>query len=130
MTKIVVNIVNYFVSAALGLLAAAWLVNGFNLSVQGFFLGTVMFAVSQSVLAPLVSKLADKYAEWLKGGIGLVSTFLALLVANLVSGGITISGVSAWIIGTLVVWLIAAFSAWLLSVLAKKWILTEKKANS
>lgn len=127
--KVMVNVVSYFASAALGLLAAAWLVEGFELSLQGFFLATVVFALAQSVLAPLAAKLAEKYAEWLKGGIGLVSTFLALLVASFVSGGITISGVTAWLLGTLVVWLIAALAGWLLSVTAKKWILTEKESK-
>lgn len=127
--KVIVNIVSYFASAALGLLAAAWIVKGFGLSVEGFFLATIIFAVAQSILAPLAAKLAEKYAEWLKGGIGLISTFLALLIANLVSGGITISGATAWVLGTLVVWLVAALTAWLLAVIAKKWILTEKKSK-
>ncbi len=129
MLKVIVNVVSYFASAALGLLAAAWLVEGFGLSVQGFFLATIVFAVAQSVLAPLAAKLAEKYAEWLKGGIGLISTFLALLVANLVSGGISISGMTAWVLGTLVVWLVAALAGWLLSVIAKRWILANKKSK-
>lgn len=129
MIKLIVNVVIYFASAALGLLVASWVVPGFDLNLPGFLFGTIVFAIAQSILAPFAMKMAHKYARGLLGGIGLVSTFLALLVAVFVPGGITISGVSAWVIGTLVVWLITALGGWLLPIAAAKWILKEKAAG-
>lgn len=129
MIRLIVNVVIYFASAALGLLVASWVVPGFDLNLPGFLFGTIVFAIAQSILAPFAMKMAHKYARGLLGGIGLVSTFLALLVAVFVPGGITISGVSAWVIGTLVVWLITALGGWLLPIAAAKWILKEKAAG-
>lgn len=129
MIRLIVNVVIYFASAAVGLLVAGWLVEGFKVNLQGFFLGTIVFAIAQSILAPFAMKIAHKYARGLMGGIGLVSTFLALLVAVFIPGGITISGVSAWVIGTLVVWLITALGGWLLPIAAAKWIIKEKAAG-
>ncbi len=129
MIKFIINVVIYFASAAVGLLVASWVVSGFDVTLQGFLLGTIVFAIAQSILAPFAMKMAHRYAKGLLGGIGLVSTFLALLVAVFVPGGITINGVAAWVIGTLVVWLITALGGWLLPIAAAKWILKEKAAG-
>ena len=44
----------------------------------GFVICILIFAILQSVLAPWVSKLADRYAPVLMGGIGIFSTLIAL----------------------------------------------------
>lgn len=61
-------------------------------------------------MSPVVDKLARRYAEPLLGGVGLISTFIALLVATLLSGGLRIHGVSTWIAATLIVWLVTALA--------------------
>ena len=129
MLRLIINVVIYFLSAALGLLVAYWVVPGFELNFQGFLLGTIVFAIAQSILAPFAMKIAHRYAKGLLGGIGLVSTFMALLVAHFLPGGMTINGTSAWVIGTLVVWLVTALGGWLLPIAAAKWILKEKVAG-
>ncbi|WP_152189883.1 phage holin family protein [Georgenia satyanarayanai] len=99
----------FLASAALGLLVASWLLKDtFRLSASGFVVAVVVFAVAQSVLAPFIAKAAARYAPAFLGGIGLVSTFVALLVASLVGGGLTISGAQGWILGAVVVWLVTA----------------------
>jgi hypothetical protein len=91
--------------------AASWLLDDrFQLSTSGFVVAVVVFAVGQSVLAPFIAKAAARYAPAFLGGIGLVSTFVALLVASLVGGGLTISGVQGWVLGTVVVWLVTAIA--------------------
>lgn len=129
MIRLLIRIVIFFGSAALGLLIAGWLVNGFNVNLQGFLLATVIFAIAQSILAPFAMKMAHRHAKGLLGGIGLVSTFLALVVAVFVPGGITISSISAWIIGTLVVWLITALGAWLLPLVVAKRVVSERRSD-
>ncbi len=75
------------------------------------------------MLAPFVFNIARKYASAVLGGIGLVSTFLALWIATLVGDGLEISGASTWIGVTVVVWLISALGGWLLGwlVLTRWW---------
>ncbi|NKY38059.1 phage holin family protein [Cellulomonas septica] len=95
-------------SAALGLWAASLLLDDFALTVSGFLVALLVFVVAQWILSPLILKLAVRYADAFVGGVGLVSTFVALWVATLVGDGLTIQGVSTWILATLIVWLVTA----------------------
>ncbi|ANW63046.1 membrane protein [Mycolicibacterium murale] len=123
MTRFLLRLGVFLGSAALGLLVAAWLVRGVSLSVLGFITAVVIFAVAQAVLAPLFTTLANRYASALLGGIGLITTFAALLVATLFSNGLAIRGVGSWIAATVVVWLITALA----TVLLPKVILKDAK---
>ena len=108
----------FLVSAALGLIAADLILSGFSLDWDdwgGIVLAVVIFAVLQSILAPWLFKITRRHANALIGGIGLLSTFVALLIAVLIpAAGIGIDGPVAWIIGTLIVWLVTALATWLL----------------
>jgi len=59
-------------------------------------------------------------------GIGLVSTFVALLLASLLSNGLSISGIGSWVGATVVVWLVTAVATLVLPML----VLREKKGNT
>ncbi len=120
MVRLLIRTAIFFASAAVGLLVASWVVNGFTITLGGFLTATVVFALAQSILTPFAMKMAHRHAPRLLGGIGLVSTFLALVVASFVPGGITIRGVSSWVIGTLVVWLATALGTWLLPLAVLK----------
>ena len=108
----------FLVSAALGLIVADLILPGFSLHWDdwwGIVLAVVIFAVLQSILAPWLFKITRRHANALIGGIGLLSTFVALLIAVLIpAAGIGIEGPVAWIIGTLIVWLVTALATWLL----------------
>lgn len=120
----------FLLSAFLGLVIAALLVPGFFLhwnSWWGIVLAVVIFAVLQSVLAPWLFTLTRRHARALTGGVGLVSTFVALLVAVVVpAAGIGIHGVTAWAVGTLVVWIVTAVATWLLPGLFLKKAVARK----
>ncbi|MDF9876023.1 phage holin family protein [Cellulosimicrobium cellulans] len=111
------------VLAAVGLLVASSLFDGVTVHASGFVVAVLIFAVAQAILAPFVFNVARKYASAILGGIGLVSTFLALWVATLIGDGLEISGASTWIGVTVVVWLIGALGGWLLGwlVLTRWW---------
>jgi hypothetical protein len=120
MVTLLIRLAIFVASAAAGLLLAGVLVSGFALSVSGFVLTVVVFAALQALLAPLSERLVTRFAPALLGGVGLLSTFVALLLASLLPGGIAISGFSAWVFGTLVVWLATAVGAVILAVVARK----------
>ena len=76
----------YLVSAGLGLIAADLLLEGFQIEWDkwwGFVVCIVIFAILQSVLAPWVSRMADRYAPVLMGGIGIFSTLISLVIVVL-----------------------------------------------
>lgn len=111
MKRMMVRVALFLGSVAVALLVA-WLLLGadFRVTVLGFLTAVIVFSVAQVAVSPVVDKLARRYAEPLLGGVGLISTFIALLVATLLSGGLRIHGVSTWIAATLIVWLVTALA--------------------
>ena len=123
MKRMLVRVALFLGSGAVALLVA-WLLLGedFRLSVLGFVTAVIVFSLAQVVVAPVVDKLARRYAEPLLGGVGLISTFLALWVATLLSGGLRINGVSTWIAATLIVWLVTALSGLVVPRLSRRFL--------
>lgn len=107
-------------TAALGLLVASVVLPDVQISLSGFLVSVGVFALAQSILAPFIFNMARQYAPAMLGGIGLVSTFVALLIASLVPGGLTITGISTWVLATLVLWIVTALGGWLLPLLLLK----------
>ena len=109
--------------AAIGLLIAGSISEGVSVQWSGFLIAVLIFAAAQAILAPFVFNVARKYASALLGGIGIVSTLLALWVATIVSGGgLSITGLGAWVRSALIVWLVTALGGWFLSwLLIKRW---------
>ena len=107
-------------SAAIGLLASAWLLPDFRLQLSGFLVAAAVLTIAQTVLGPFVFTMAKRYATAMLGGIGIVSTLLALVIASLFPGGITVTGVSTWILAALIIWLCMALGSWLLLAVVLK----------
>ena len=108
----------FVVSAAVGLVAADLILPGFHIDWSdwwGFVLAVVIFAVIQSVLAPWVLKITRRHAPALLGGIGIISTFVAILIVVLTPrAGLSISEPLAWFLAPVIVWLVTALATWLL----------------
>lgn len=117
MFAFLIRAVTFIVSAALGLILADLLLEGFHIDWSdwwGFVLAVLIFALIQSVLAPLVSRITRRHAPALLGGIGILSTFVSIVVVVLIPGaGIGISQPLAWIVAPLIVWLVTAVATWL-----------------
>lgn len=122
----------FVVSAAIGLIAADLILPGFHIDWSdwwGFILAVVIFAVIQSVLAPWIARVASRNAPALLGGIGIVSTFVALLIVVLIpQAGLRIDGVVTWVLAPVLVWLVTALATWLLPALFIKKKVQERRA--
>ncbi|MFO1142615.1 MAG: phage holin family protein [Amaricoccus sp.] len=105
MVRLFARTVVELVANAIGLVAAAWLLPGFQLSVSAFVLTVAIFTAIRFILAPLIFKLAFKYARAITGGIALVTTFVGLLVTSWLTSGLVITGAGTWLMATLIVWL-------------------------
>lgn len=120
MIRLLIRIAVLLGSSALGLVVASLLLDGFRLSASGFVTAVIVFTAAQAVLGPFIFSVARKHASALLGGIGLVSTFVALLIASFFPNGLRIHGIGTWVSGTLVVWLVSALGGWLIPVLLVK----------
>lgn len=114
MIRFLLRTLIFVASAALGLLAADLTLDGFSVTASGFVITVVVFAVLQSVLSPFIAKMVARYAPAFLGGIGLVSCYVALLIASLVGSSLTIDGASTWVLATIIVWLVTALATFLL----------------
>lgn len=113
-------------SAAVGLIVADIVLPGLSIDWRhplGFILAIVIFAVLQSVLAPWLARVAQRNAPAFLGGIGIVSTFVALGVTALIPGAGLTMGTPwwTWFVAPVIVWIVTAIAAVLLpAVLLKK----------
>lgn len=120
MIRFLLRIAVFLGSSAIGLLVASLVVPGVTLRPLGFLTAVVIFTVAQAILSPFFLKMASRYASTFLGGIGLVSTLAALILASLFSRGISIRGIGSWIAATVLVWLVTAIATLVLPVLVLK----------
>lgn len=123
----------FLASAAVGLIVADLVLPGFVIdwgSPLGFILAIVIFAVLQSVLAPWLARVAQRNAPALLGGIGIVSTFVALVVVVLIPrAGLTIGAPWwTWIIAPVIVWLVTALATLFLPMLFIKKKVADRRS--
>ncbi|KAA0120466.1 phage holin family protein [Mycolicibacterium sp. P9-22] len=126
MIRFLLRIAVFLGSSAIGLLVASLIVPGVTLRPLGFLTAVVIFTVAQAILSPFFLKMASRYASAFLGGIGLISTLAALILASLFSSGISIRGIGSWIAATVLVWLVTAIATLVLPVL----VLKKKTATS
>ncbi len=82
-------------------------------SATGFFISLVIFAILSGLFTWLVLKFLIRNAGSIVALTGLIATFLALLITDLLPwGSLNISG-WGWVWGTLIVWICGMF-IWLL----------------
>lgn len=114
MIRLLLRTAIFLGSAAIGLLLASLLVDGMSVTASGFVAVVVIYAVAQSVLTPFILKVAARNASAFVGGVGLLSTFVALLLASLFGSALDINGAGSWVAATVLVWLITAIASFLL----------------
>lgn len=120
MIRFLLRIAVFLGSSAIGLLVTSLVVPGVTLRPLGFLTAVVIFTVAQAILSPFFLKMASRYASAFLGGIGLVSTLAALILASLFSSGISIRGIGSWIAATVLVWLVTAIATLVLPALVLK----------
>lgn len=103
------------VGNAIGLLVAALVLDKMSIDGVAFVIAVAIFTVLTAVIEPLVNKVAERSAPALQGGSALITTLLALIVTAWLSDGLTITGLSTWIIATVLVWLLTVIAGVLLA---------------
>ncbi|OMC51552.1 hypothetical protein A5747_23130 [Mycobacterium sp. IS-836] len=109
----------FLASWGIGLLVAAWIVPRVSLSVPGFIVAVWAFVLMQGILSLSILKLPREYASLLLGGTGLALTIVALILASILTHGITIDGTPSWLATTVVVWLVTTIGVTLPELLIR-----------
>lgn len=129
MMRLLATVVLELAANAVGLLVAAWLLPGFTIDVVGFVIVLAIFTVVKFIAAPLMLKLSMQYVRQLSGGVALVTTFVGLLITTLITDGLVITGISAWILSTLIVWLFGVLAAIVLPMFLFKQLLSDDRSK-
>ena len=127
MIRFLISLVVSFGAAVLGLLVANALLDDMSISGASFLIAAALFALLMAVLMPFFAINLRKYAAAAASATGLVTTFVALLITTLVSDGVSISGVTTWVLATLIVWLATMLATILLPLLFARWLVREAR---
>ncbi|NQY56610.1 MAG: phage holin family protein [Ilumatobacteraceae bacterium] len=103
-----------FAGNAIGLIIAALVLSDVSLDLVSFIIAVVIFTIAVAIVRPLIGKVTRENAPALEGAGALVTTFIALVITDLVSDGLAISGIGTWILATVIVWLGTMIAGWAL----------------
>lgn len=110
----------YLLSSAVGLLVANLILDDMTVTAAAFVWVVVIFTVVQAIITPFLFKAVRRNASALIGAVGLLSTFVSLLVASWLSDGLKINGSITWLWATLIVWLVTMLATLLLPLFIAK----------
>lgn len=120
MLRMLISAALYLVANAVGLLVAAAVLDDMAISGPAFVFAVVIFTLVEVLVQPLLTQMAVKNANALRGSTSLVATLIGLIVTTLVSDGLTISGALTWVLATVIVWAAALLAGWILPLIFVK----------
>ncbi len=107
MIRLFARLVVSLIADAVALIAASALLTDMTLDVSGFVIALAVFAGTSLLIEPLIRQVALKNTPALLGSSALIATLVSLIVATVVSSGMTITGAKTWVLATVAVWVIA-----------------------
>ena len=113
---------------AVGLIVAALVLDDVQLDAVSFVVAVVIFTIVFALLQPFLAVQFRRMGSGVIGATALIATLVSLIVTDLVSDGLSISGVTTWILAALIVWLAALVATLLLPFLGLKKYLEERPA--
>jgi len=114
MIRLLIRVGIALLGAAIGLIVAAAVLDDMTLDGPAFLLAIVIFVVLTAVLEPLIEKIGDEHLALIAMFSSVITTFLSLLITDLVSDGLNIEGAVTWVLATLIVWACTALASWIL----------------
>jgi putative membrane protein len=128
MIRMLISVGLKLLANAVGLLVAAWVLEDMTLNGAAFVIALAIFTLALVILQ-LIVKIAMKHSQALMGGTALVSTLVGLILTTLISDGLSISGLTTWVLATLIVWLAAMLAGIILPALLLKKAIDNKGAS-
>jgi uncharacterized membrane protein YvlD (DUF360 family) len=92
------------VTNAVALLVAAAVLDGFDIDAVAFPVVVIVFTLIGALAHPVIEAFIEKSVQLLASFVGLVAAFVTLLITDVVSDNLNISGIDTWILATLILW--------------------------
>ena len=105
MLRLIANIVLALGANLVGLIIADVILDDLSIEWEVYLFVVAFLTLVEVIVGPLVTKVAITSVPALRGGIALVTTFVGLVLTDLIFDGFSITGVATWIAATVIVWL-------------------------
>jgi putative membrane protein len=130
MVRMLISLAIQLAANAIGLIVAAAVLDGMSIDGAAFVIALLIFTAVEVIAAPLIREMAIRHANALMGGTALVTTFVGLLITDLVSDGLNIDGVWTWILAMLIVWLASLLAALFLPMIFLKQAAERRRGDA
>ena len=117
------------IAVAIAMITASILLSGMSIDGAAFVVSVVVFALVTMLIDPLLRQTALNSVPALLGSTALVATLIGLIVTDLLTDGLHMSGALTWILGTVIMWLVAMLCELLLPLVLFKRVLAESRAR-
>lgn len=128
MIRFIIRTAIALVANAIGLLVAAALLEGVQLDLGGFVVAVIVFTVVYALMQPFLASQLRRGGSSALGGVSLIASLIGLIVTDIVSDGLSIDGLGAWIAAAVIVWAGALLAAFILPFLGLRKYLEERRA--
>ena len=129
MVRLALSTLVQLIANAIGLVVAAYVLDDMDLEASGFLVAVLVFTLVNVLVLPLVQKTALTKSSALMGSTALVAALIALIVTVVVTDGLRIEGLGAWLLATIIVWGAALAATLLLPVLVFKRLRQENSGR-
>ena len=127
MIRLLVRTVIAVAANAVGLVVATAVLDGFSLNFASFVVAVVIFTIVFAVLQPFLAVQLRRLGDGAIGATALIATLVSLVITDLLSDGLSISGLGTWVAAAVIVWLAALVAAFVLPFLGLKKYLDERR---
>lgn len=128
MIRLVVRTGVMLLANAVGLIVASLVLSGVRLSFSGFIVAVVIFTIVMALMTPFLASAMRRGGTPAAalGGVALIATLVSLIITDLVSDGLSISGIGTWLAAAVIVWAASLLAAFLLPYLGLKKFLEDR----
>jgi putative membrane protein len=126
--RLLISIGFSLLANALGLVVAAWVLDDVTLSTSGFLVAVLVFTGVQVLTQPLITQIAIKQANALRGSSALIAAFIGIVVTAVFTDGLSIDGATAWLLTTVIVWAVSLLAGFLLPAIFLKKAVEERRS--
>lgn len=120
MVRFLVSTVISILASAVGLIVAAAILDDMSVNGTAFITAVLVFTLVTALAGPFIAKSAMKNDSALLGAVALVSTLVGLIVTHLVTDGLSITGLTTWIMAAVIVWLAGLLAALIIPLILVK----------
>ncbi|HEY7660583.1 MAG TPA: hypothetical protein VIC58_08285 [Actinomycetota bacterium] len=122
MVRFLVRTLVMLLANAVGLLVASAILDDFQMNATGFIIAVVIFTVVLALMTPFLASTMRRgnAGSAALGGVALIATLASLIITDLISDDLSITGITTWILAAVIVWVASLLAAFILPFLGLK----------